>query len=308
MVALFRDAERCKVSLRNQGITGAAAETWISTARARLKEDLGSPARQLVISGETMSSFETADFERLRDAIAPHTRAIRVLAYLRDPLGFASSMFQQMVKNGQKTFSVPDLKYRPRLEPALRVFGLDAVDVVMFDKDTLPGGDVITDFCARIGIDRSRLTNKIANERLSAATIGLIYGFNQLAESKIGTKARFRARYALIERLAVALPGKLRLDPDLVRKRVDPADLDWLAETWGVDFRPGLLSAAHEADDIGNLSDLMAARESARPALEQMAARRLIRSRGRDIDDIMLRLYKSQITRETLKGLVRRQR
>jgi hypothetical protein len=302
---LFRDPKGSMNSLRNQGITGAEAESWVAAARARLMEELDSPARQLVISAEGLCNFWAEDLTRLRDIIAPHTRSFRVLAYVRDPLGFASSMFQQLIKNGKGAFVLPDLAYRPRLEPALQVFGKDAVEVVRFDKSNLPGGDVIADFCARIGIDRSRLRLEPANERLSAAATGLIYGFNQRPESKLGTKARFRARYALIERLAEALPGKLRLDPDLVRSRVERADLDWLAETWGVDFRPGLSAAGPEPGDIGNEADLLAAREAARPALERLAARQLIASKGRSTDDLLARLYKVETVRQTLFGLVR---
>ena len=302
--ALFRDSKGAMNSLRNQGITGVAAEQWTAAARAKLMEELNSPARQLVISAEGLANFQADDLVRLRDAIAPLTRTFRVLAYVRDPLGYASSMFQQTVQNGKCAFVLPDLAYRPRLEPALQVFGRDAMEVVRFERDGLADGDVIADFCARTRIDRSRLHPKPANERLSAVATGLIYGFNQLPEATPGTKARFRARFALIGRLAEVLPGKLRLDPDLVRGFVDPADLDWLAECWGVDFRAGLASAGPKAGDIGSENDLLRAREAARPALEKLAARWLIRSHGRSIDEILLRLYKSEIARQTLIGVL----
>ena len=304
--ALFRESEGARISMRNQGITGAAAEKWTADARARLMEDLNSPARQLVISAEGLANFQTDDLVRLRDAIAPHTRAFRVLAYVRDPLGFASSMFQQSVKNGKSAFVLPDLAYRPRLEPALQVFGRDAMEVVRFDNDSLPHSDVIADFCVRTQIDRSRLHPKPANTRLSAMATGLIYGFNQLPDAKEGTKARFHARYKLIERLGAALPGKMRLDPDLIRQAVAQDDLNWLAETWGVDFRAGLRAARHEPADIGSESDLLLARDAARPGLERLAAQRLIRSKGRSIDEIVLRLYRAEIIRQGLISLVRR--
>jgi hypothetical protein len=306
--ALFRDTKGSQVSLRNQGITGAEATSWVASARAQLMADLASPARHLVLSAEAMCKFRADDFARLRDTLAPHTKSFRVLAYVRDPLGFASSMFQQSVKNGKSAFELPDLAYRPKLEPALQVFGRDAVQVVRFDASGLMDGDVIADLCARIGIDRSRLRLQPANERLSAEAIGLIYGFNRQPESKLGTKARFRARYALIDRLAEALPGKLRLDPGLVRSRIDPADLGWLAETWGLDFRPALASADAEPGDIASEADLMTAREAARPVLQKLAARWLISARGRSTDELMARLFKAETTRQMLIGLLRGRR
>lgn len=306
--ALFRGTTSSAIAMRNQGFTGAAAEAWIARARANLDEDLNGPSRQLVISAESLCNFNVEDFARLRDAIAPHARAIRVLAYVRDPLGFASSMFQQSIKNGHKTFSLPPLGYRARLEPSLRVFGKAAMTVVRFDRASLLDGDVIADFCKRVGIDRSRLTEVVANERLSPDVVGLIYAFNQTEASKLGTQARFHARYRLIERLGQILPGKLRLDPDLVRGKVKPADLDWLADTFGVDFSAGLRKAVHEPGDIGSEADLMAAREAARPGLEQLAARRFVRSRGRSIEQILQGLYQREILRQSVIGLVRRRR
>lgn len=120
-------------------------------------------AETMIVSGEGFFNMDDEECARFRELLAPHFDEIRIIAYLRDPVSWASSRAQENIKHGHSiaelTGSVVDdparspivPRYRERLERWFRVFGRQAVTLRPFDRARFVGGDLIADFLAAAG-------------------------------------------------------------------------------------------------------------------------------------------------------------
>jgi len=109
-----------------------------------------------------------------------------ILMYVREPLSFYVSSFQQMLKHSDLSFEnlsfrKPNQLYTRRLPPYLNVFGRDKVVVRPFNQASFKNGDLIDDFFDSIGlhIDTSQLQKIKANESLGYNTTVLLSELNK---------------------------------------------------------------------------------------------------------------------------------
>lgn len=107
--------------------------------RAILMDEIRSSERNLVISGEEMTVLGAADLRDMRDTLAPQARRLHILAYLREPVGYASSAFQQVSRQRKaRTIRIPRPNYRRRFEPFTEAFGREAMEFVAFHPLPFP--------------------------------------------------------------------------------------------------------------------------------------------------------------------------
>ena len=304
MAILFRNRPEQNATLRQKGISGPKAEAMAKATRARLLAELQGPARNLIISGEGLSQFPQPAMQDLANFLKDHARQIRILAYVRDPVSYASSMFCQEVKYGRKDFKLPDLRFRRRLEPSLLVFGQDAMEVVAFDRSALQGGDLFADAARRMGTDARKMRRSVANESISAEALALLYFWNRCPDSAMGSRPRLRARHKLISVLGRAFPGRIGLAPALIAPLLDPADLGWLQQTFDIDFSAALSQAclSPQETDISDEADLAALRLRALPKLQALARRYGAPSAMDDPDRLVGQINATLIRRETWKA------
>src|SRR5918995_6147980 len=137
---------------------------------------------KLVISAEMLFWFRPKHVAAMKAHLSPFFDEMRVIVYVRDPVSWASSNVQQIMKHTKQTLDqvcdpeaiaagespiVPS--YRAGLEPYIQLFGREAVDIRVFDRGSFIGGDLISDFCAALGQPSlaGDLTGEIRNQSLS---------------------------------------------------------------------------------------------------------------------------------------------
>lgn len=135
----------------------ARARRWVSARLADLGAELaGTPARNVLISGEELCRLSSAGVERMRRFLAPHADRFRILCYVRDPFEFCVSDAQEALKGGLTLDEVarhpPICAYRSYLEKYLRIFGVDSVTVRPFERKRFPGDRLLGDFLGWIGL------------------------------------------------------------------------------------------------------------------------------------------------------------
>lgn len=257
----------------------------------QLRAELDSPEPVLILSGEGLTDLSGAEVQAMERMLAPHCDRFRVLAYLREPIGFGSSAYQQRVKGGRDSFDVPRPKYRKRFGKFLRVFGSDTVEFAPFSATAFRNGCVITDFCDRVGIDAEQVPKRRSNESLSAQTVALMRLFNARGVKSRGTPERARARDLLINMLAPVFPGRFAFAPDLVRAAQVSGDLAWIEEAAGF----GLPDPSPAPDDaVGSLAELDARAEAAIPTLATLLEGQGLEPAARPLK-MLNRLYLAQL-------------
>jgi hypothetical protein len=115
--------------------------------RKRLEFELNSDFKTIIFSAEELAILTEKELQNLKNKLLNYVDEIKVVAYVRTPLSFMESAFQQRVKVRviELDYKLLYPKYKVRFEKFEQIFG--AVEYSLFEKKSLIGGDVIQDFC-----------------------------------------------------------------------------------------------------------------------------------------------------------------
>ncbi|MEJ1158641.1 hypothetical protein [Prosthecomicrobium sp. N25] len=206
-----------------------------------------------VSSGEMLFRFSARQCRDLKAFLDPHFSEIRIVAYLREPIGLANSRAQQNVKGGRETLSaMADLKairsgrsalvphYREALETWMGVFGRDALEIREFDRKAFLGGDLVTDFAALVGVPedlRPAMAGGWTKTARNAETVLILDRY--LERSRKGDRPAFGPLRDMIEEV----PGsRFALPRDVLEAvwRASEAEIAWLESVTGRRFFEGV--------------------------------------------------------------------
>ncbi len=166
-----------------QGITPEALAEKGANLRERLATALSkSKASTIIMSAEALPLIDKAGIVRLQEFLAPHFDEIRVIGYVRPPVSFKVSIFQEMVKGGRSQFQLGDIKlnYRRKFEKFDQVFGRENVVLRKFDPASFAHGCTVSDFFQSVGLEPPpRETIKRANESLSLGACSILYAYRK---------------------------------------------------------------------------------------------------------------------------------
>lgn len=154
--------------------------TWL---RGKLAKAIRTCTEEnLILSAEVMSIIDKPGIMALRDFLAPLCDEIRVIGYVRPPIGYKTSFFQQRVKHGCAKFDVANIKprYRKKFKKFDAIFGRENVILRKFDPAIFPNRCVVTDFYEQVGIGAPREGSILRfNESLSREACGILYAYRK---------------------------------------------------------------------------------------------------------------------------------
>lgn len=204
-----------------------------------------------ILSAEDCWFLSSQELARLSDKI--HTLGFKpqVVAYLRSPLGWMTSMYQELLKSGHHQFAdqlilgsdaTPPVTatvgcdYLHHIEKFESVFGNQNLLLRSFRRQDLVDGCVVSDFCKTIGIDFRKSRIQRINESLSLETSRFLFAVNRYVREQHAIP--FRKVLLLLRRLKEN-PGKpLRLNPVILESYADnlALQLDQLRKHYQVDL------------------------------------------------------------------------
>ncbi|MBK1634220.1 hypothetical protein [Rhodovulum adriaticum] len=247
-----RDRERARIEAR---LRSCRAPVFLFSA-----EDIAAP------------DFDAGATARMAEFLSPHGHAIEVIAYVRGPVSFMQSAYQQRVKQDKPGAVALDAHnlwpgYRARFEKLDQVFGRDKVHLRAFDTGAFREGDVVLDFADALGVNLADAPRLRANDGLSREAMSVAYcrlaGLLPDDYPTARLAARFRATPA--RAWAGFGTGKFTfsdafLAPALAAHR---ADMEWIEDRLG---RP-LPDRAPDPNGIGTAADMQAIAQECRAAL-----------------------------------------
>ena len=227
----------------------------VSMAEGTLGEAVGRVAaevrevrpRHLVLSCEHMILVPTRAMLRLREAVEtwlPEVREIAVLCYVREPIGFATSLCQQRLKSG--TTRLADFAAEPwpfnlgeLLGKLAKAHGRSAIELRQLHPDHLIGGTVVSDVLAAIGLPDLPLRDPVPVLNPSLSQHGAL-----VADALAGLMpraARSGGRNPALKRRLEAIPGPRFVLPEAVQRRIvvdSGPDLDAIRRDFGLNIVP----------------------------------------------------------------------
>lgn len=222
---------------------GRAAER--AKARAALEQALAEEHRSVIISSEFLSDFTgDGEVEGTLAALRRHAEDITAIVYLRDPAGYAASLYQQSLKTRLPGADLRGLypRYRRRLRPWVKTLGRRGVIFRPYSPEAYPGDALMRDFAAHGGIDPTAMkpVPRRANASLSAEATALLYCYRQEHPQMPGDPAWRRAEAKMVLRLKGFGERSFSFSPAATAHIIDghEADLAWAEARLGTGFAP----------------------------------------------------------------------
>ena len=207
--------------------------------RSRFMAQLEDRSRDMLISAEGLTNgFQAEDVTRLLADLRPHFDRIEAVGYLRAPEEFMRSGWQQRLRDRFTPLDPALLypAYRTRLGAWVDALG-DAVDLRLFDRAALVGGDVVTDLADQLGVAPPDRGKRSANSTLNAHAFALLYAFRR-AQSEAELRPDLVRERPLIG-LLKTLPGpRFAIAAEAVRPELDQQaeDIAWAEARMGQTF------------------------------------------------------------------------
>ncbi len=270
-----------------------------------LRKEMALGRDGLVISGEAIDLLNATDVTAMDEFFESHGYRLEVLAYVREPVGFISSAFQQSVKRDKANFDVPRPNYRQRYQAYIDVLGSERLTLLDFRRESLRNGSVVADFAARVGLDESRLAEVRANDSLPAAAVAHLYFWNRFGGHRAWDVQRALTRNLMAEALGRHFSGRFRLSARLIQAVADFDDFEWIERTGGFPVTTELKRFdGDEPDAIGSERDLAALRDATLPQLEALLEKLGIKLPARRASRPMMRkleFHFEQIARQEIR-------
>lgn len=188
---------------------------------------------KLIISGEGLSSLSFKELIVFKEILSKFAEKITVIAYIRDPVSYVSSDFQEAVKGG---YSGSDLLlpcYRGKFEKFLRVFGRKNINFRLFNRKSLANGSVVSDFCELINIPYVSIVEKASNESISLDAVRLMYFFNKKGAMSLGDEKLLKARRKMITLISEVSDEKFLIPKNICQAYIDMPDVQWMEQQTG---------------------------------------------------------------------------
>ncbi len=222
----------------------------------------------VIFSSEYLIGIDAEQCRALKSLLEPYFSTIRVVCYIRHPLAHTLSASQQAVKGGEA--SLADIHDQPTFfgptvleDTYVATFGLNAIIVREFHRDSLVNGDIIDDFCQAIGMDPAVADSIIRvrdNESLSME--GAMIADAVATDLPMLEDGAWNARRSrlLTQKLTAISGQKFTLPEKVLAALTEKVDrqVDYTKERFGIDLTPPALPEAEAADrfDVPTLRDI----------------------------------------------------
>ncbi|AKF25720.1 hypothetical protein YH65_10230 [Sulfurovum lithotrophicum] len=196
----------------------------------------------MIISAEAISMFSKEDLKYLRDFLLDYFKEIQIVGYIRSPKSYMESFFQQRVKGGLVSFDLEKYiypNYRKRFEKFDDVFGHQNVQFWKFDPKHFYKGNVVLDFCRKIGIDFQEDQTIRINESLSREEVAILYTYGKQKTRHIQSPAVMQKNMKIIKKIKKLKEHKFRFSPTLITPILEKnsRDIQWMEERLGISLK-----------------------------------------------------------------------
>lgn len=209
------------------GLTDEELRSKVQFFRDKLNQSMKQEYSNIVFSAEAIVKLTIEELNLFKQYLLNFVDEIRVYCYVREPMPFIASAFQQIIKSQPITVDSQAVlpNYREKLEKFHKVF--KSVNYRVFSKNRLLKGDVVNDFCQWLDLQPLSNYGNKDNESLGALAIKFLYRFQDKRQNKPISQHKLGFIEDTLSKLPfqkVALPfGDMG---DIINKNLD--DFRWM--------------------------------------------------------------------------------
>ncbi len=195
--------------------------------------------RNLIISGEGLIVLNKEELERLRCLFESFGVEVKIVAYVRPPAAFMTSVYLQRLKSGTRFELNPDGdygNYQSRFRKFDEVFGQENVLLWKFDPKDFYQNCVVRDFCRRLDIEIPTARIVRVNESFSLEAAGLLYQYRKFSAAEESGLNEVDGYRLLVQLLTQIGGSKFRFSPDILIPILEKNtnDIKWMESRLGV--------------------------------------------------------------------------
>ena len=237
LILAFADEPWRQRAYRKFGVNEAEALAQRPAVRAMLADELlAAGARTAIISAEGLSRFTEGELANLsgRSRIESD-RCGRSATSARREASWRAAFNSSCAAVSTDLISADLYASYRRFEVFETVLGRQNVSLWRFAPGEFPGGDVVRDFCARLGIEIPEHRIARVNESLSRPAVSILFAYRRFGpESRPGRKT-VRLNRVLTDVLRTVPGPKLRFADSAVEPVLEENadDLAWIEERLG---------------------------------------------------------------------------
>jgi len=216
---------------------------------------------KLIISGEDMCSLSAEEKHKLIKFFTKLDISVKVIVYVRSPIDWLASVYQERAKNGRTPIGKIATNYEYTLKPFLELLGKNNILVFSFNDVQKNYGSIINHFSDILKIKLPDLNKE--NISLTEFQLALVCSLNSIKLQTNGHPHRYRIRSKIIdiireyrcEGLASKSLDKKYFVPllhDMIEK-----DVGWLSDKFDIKFTEKYKKSNENIDDYlsKNLQD-----------------------------------------------------
>lgn len=200
---------------------------------------------KVILSAEGLSSLSQSGIERLKAFILPFADRIKVVCFVRNPIGFATSYAQEAVFGGkliEESLRTPELpQYRNKIGRFVHAFGYNNVVVCDFDAVRQTQEPLLRRFI--LAIDEAPdeygfVHEERANVAMTLESVRIFDAINRRYPMYTGTRrnpARANVPRAWLRNVG-STPFNLPRDWQARVYNACKQDVKWLRESFGIEF------------------------------------------------------------------------
>jgi len=238
---LFEENPYEYFALKRRGFTAENYRHRRNKARRALIAEIeDTPVSTFIFSAERISSASDASVEKLHRFFSKHFQRIDVYAYVRQPTGFMTSMFQQHLKTWNSDLGFKHLwpAYQRRFDRIDRVYGQSEVHLRLYEDLRNRQTDSVSDFLEWTGVSGEGEQAVRRNTSMSSDAVALLYFYrkyvvvtlDQRLPPKFDNRLVQAIRQIKGERFELSLPS----DPEFEQTR--RAGIEWMSERMGIEY------------------------------------------------------------------------
>lgn len=208
-----------------------------SEARETVRQCVGrEDRRRMILSGEDIGLIDEMGLRDLLSDLMGEDRRVVVVCYVRDPLSFAASTFQQALKGGLGKIPPPiSPRYRSRLETFLRLLGQDNVIVLPYDGANAEAQSVVEHFFDLFSLNVPEQDIRL-NRSLSLQAAKLLYLLNSKSPLLKGDDLLVEAQKHTVAFVSSRFGDGDPIDPQIFLELADYRDAEFLSSKFNIHY------------------------------------------------------------------------
>ncbi|OYY73985.1 MAG: hypothetical protein B7Y40_06940 [Gammaproteobacteria bacterium 28-57-27] len=198
-----------------------------------------SHAGAILLSAEDLShrDFSLQSIAKLKSMLDPYVSGYEIICYIRPPVSFMQSAYQQVIKDGADWFSIDKLfpRYKEGLEKFELIFGRASLNFRVFSLKSFPQSNVVMDFAEIMGAKIGLNDTLRENDSVSLEAMSLLYIQRKFGRGYGSYKGSHSDNQRMITALQEIGQGKLVFCRELVEPIINEnmEELEWIEGVLG---------------------------------------------------------------------------